>query len=441
MKLAIDLAYDVVACFMFELFSVAAATIVHCFYDEQVKITLRKLIIITGFELTLTCVLRFAPPVISDSVVTILLVFFGPAAICLWGSKNRLYKHIINYCRIILCEIFIFISSLLILEKGALLLGFTDNEEILLDANITSGLSMLAVPVLIIVGLYFTCIRKGVTLRLRRHEKLFVAVYCFMVLISYGSLEEGVEALKPMLWFTTVLLVMLTPVLIFKNRQSAYYSDLSAHNESFLEVELAASRQYREAQTETRAFRHDIKNELTLLSAMMSKGQYSEAEEYLNDMLDNVSALSPRIVTGDDMLDSLISSKLIPLEEKGIDLTVKGVLDGGLDWKPIDICSVFANAIDNAAEACSKLPDDAEKYIRITFRKTELHRIITITNPTAEQVDCNALNSGAHFTSKKDKERHGFGVRNIRRAAEKYGGILKLNCENGEFTLTIVLMK
>ena len=117
------------------------------------------------------------------------------------------------------------------------------------------------------------------------------------------------------------------------------------------------------------------------------------------------------------------------------------MLDGGLDWKPIDICSVFANAIDNAAEACSKLPDDAEKYIRITFRKTELHRIITITNPTAEQVDCNALNSGAHFTSKKDKERHGFGVRNIRRAAEKYGGILKLDCENGEFTLTIVLMK
>ena len=70
-----------------------------------------------------------------------------------------------------------------------------------------------------------------------------------------------------------------------------------------------------------------------------------------------------------------------------------------------------------------------------------MQRVITIKNPTAEDVDAEAPNSGRYNTSKPDKEHHGFGVRNIRKTVEKYGGMLSFACEDKEFILTIMLMK
>ena len=83
----------------------------------------------------------------------------------------------------------------------------------------------------------------------------------------------------------------------------------------------------------------------------------------------------------------------------------------------------FANAIDNSAESCMKLPQESKRYIHISFRKTEMQRVITIKNPTAEDVDAETLNSGRYNTSKPDKEHHGFGLRSIKKAAanEKLG--------------------
>ena len=236
------------------------------------------------------------------------------------------------------------------------------------------------------------------------------------------------------------LLLIVMPLMIYKNRQSAYFNEMSAHNESYLEAELAASRQYRETQEETRAFRHDMRNNLTLLAGLLKEKNYEEAERYLEDLSGELAELSPRIVTGDDMLDSLISSKLPELDRQGIALTVNGVIDGGLSWKPIDICAVFANAIDNAIRACEILPEGVERYIRISFRKTELQRVITITNRTAEKVDCAKLLSGeGRYTTKQEKSLHGFGLRNIRRTVEKYGGIMQLSSDEDEFRMTIVL--
>ncbi|MBQ8967962.1 sensor histidine kinase [Ruminococcus sp.] len=442
-KLANDILIEIAANYLLVAMVLAAGMIIHCFYDERITITRRKVLALFIEMIVMELTMLFAPSFITDSVILMLLLFFLPVIIVMWGSRNGVIGHLLNFGRIMLCQVAMLMCAMLSAGRAAELMGILKEEDYLERDNLYFILTICVIPTLIILVLYFSCVRKGITMPLRRHDKFFLFVYCIIMLMAMGNIEGEFEfdSFKPVMGLFTVLIAVSIPALIFKNRQSAYFSELSAHNESFLEAEIAASKQYRDAQEETRAFRHDIKNELTMLSALMREKRYDEAEGCLNDMLDNVSALSPKIVTGDDMLDSLISSKLSELEERGIDLTVKGVIDGGLEWKPIDICSVFANAIDNAAEACDKLPEGAEKYIRIAFRKTELQRMISVKNPTSEKVDVAALNSGAHHTSKKDKAHHGYGVGNIRRTAEKYGGMLNITCENGEFSLSIVFMK
>ena len=56
---------------------------------------------------------------------------------------------------------------------------------------------------------------------------------------------------------------------------------------------------------------------------LMKSGKNQEAASYLNDMLTEVNALSPKIVSGDDMVDSLISAmlpRLLSLEQSGFQI-------------------------------------------------------------------------------------------------------------------------
>ena len=429
-------------CFGVITFACSAALIIHCFYDETIKLSKRKIVVMSAIVFVSVVPMKVLPENIAESTPLILFEIFAPMIIPLIGSGKKFVGYIISFFRIFMTEMLIIIASGKCDIEIMYILGIVERGNEDLGDGLLYDLSITVLPTAICLLLYFFCVRKGIVMPFRRIEKLLVFIYSITLIISMSNLVEGeVEMMRSMLDVFSLVITIITPIFIYKNRQSAYFSELSAHNESFLEAELAASRQYREAQEETRAFRHDIKNELMMLSALMQDKRFEDAESSLNEMLGKVSELSPRIVTGDDMLDSLISSKLTDLDEKGIDVTVKGVLDGGLDWKPIDICSVFANAIDNASESCEKLDDESDKYIRINFRKTDMQRIITISNPTADAVDINALNNGTFRTSKKDKEHHGFGVRNIRKTVEKYGGMLTFSCADNEFVMTVVLMK
>ena len=310
-------------------------------------------------------------------------------------------------------------------------------------------ISRCGMLLLIILVLYFRFYKKGVALRLRKSDILAFTVYAVIVYMLsgfYSELEEenislagGRIELRVILTVVILLLVILIPVLIIRNRLSAYYKELTAHQQNFLETELNAARQYKAAQEDTRAFRHDVQNNLTVVSMLMQEGRTEEAERYLNDMRTEVSALSPKVVSGDDMVDSLISSKLAKMSELGIQFSLDGVIDGGLNWKPMDICTVFANLLDNAIEAAAQTENG---FLRLECKKSGHHRLIRASNSCAEDVDCDALMSGgSHMTSKKDKALHGYGIGNIRKTVEKYGGMMNIACADQIFTMELMLMK
>ena len=253
-----------------------------------------------------------------------------------------------------------------------------------------------------------------------------------------GDLAGGGPVLRNIVVGTMLLLLIVTPVLIIRSRISASYAERNAYQESFLEAELNASRQYKAAQEDTRAFRHDVQNNLTVLAMLMQEGKNDEAAQYLNDMRTEVSALSQKVVTGDDMVDSLISAKLARMEELGITFKTDGVIDGGLNWKPMDICTVFANLLDNAIEAAAQTENG---FITLEFRKSEHHRLIRASNSCAADIDCRVLMSDGHYTEKPDKSRHGYGISNIRRTVDKYSGMMQISCQNRIFTMEIILQK
>ncbi len=225
----------------------------------------------------------------------------------------------------------------------------------------------------------FRIYKKGIALPLRKADSISLLLYYViesMISLLFKSIEQKEIALagdriqlRIIIVAAMMLLLTVIPVLIIRNRISVSYQEQNAYQAQFLEAELQASRQYKAAQEDTRAFRHDVQNNLTVIAMMMQEGKIEDAQHYLNDLRSEISALSPKVVTEDEMVDALISAKLVRISECGITFRMDGVIDSGLNWKPMDICTVFANLLDNAIEAAANTENG---FIDLEFKNRSI---------------------------------------------------------------------
>ncbi len=233
-----------------------------------------------------------------------------------------------------------------------------------------------------------------------------------------------------------IILGIAAPVFVIISSADKALREQNKSQEAYMAAELEYIGRYKKKQVETRAFRHDIKNNLAITRMMLEEGHTEEAKEHIRDMLGEVSSLSPKYVTGDEMLDIIISMKADRMDELNIKFTLDGVTDGGLNIKPMDMCSVFANALDNAIEAASSCEDP---YVSFSIKRTDKFFIIKITNSASGKIDIEKLMSTSGYTSKNDKKHHGFGLMNVRRAVEECNGILKAESLDSSFTLSVMM--
>lgn len=213
--------------------------------------------------------------------------------------------------------------------------------------------------------------------------------------------------------------------------------------EGYIASELEYINQYKKSQEETRAFRHDIANNLSLLAAMMEEGKSDEAKDYVNELRGELRGMSPKYATGDEMLDCIVGMKASKMEEDGIKFNYDGLIDGGLGMKPVDVCNIFANALDNAIEACERISDKDNRWIDLKIKKTDQFFNIKLSNSIIQDkkglsLD-NLFDGSSRKTSKKDKNLHGFGTQNMKHAIEKYDGMLKSEAQEDTFTLSIMI--
>ena len=175
---------------------------------------------------------------------------------------------------------------------------------------------------------------------------------------------------------------------------------------------------------------HDMKNHLLLLEGSQGTDAMHQMAEQLRSQ---IAAYEDYIHTGNRFLDVIIKDKAEKMREKKIDFSV--MIDfGGIDFiKPLDISTLFGNGIDNAIEASEKLPQE-ERIILVKAGRVRDFVSILIENNCIEE------EKAEHDrTSKPDDFLHGFGIPNMQKSAEKYGGTCITVRKGGKFALKILL--
>ena len=301
----------------------------------------------------------------------------------------------------------------------------------------------LAVYCPVFFYLYYRVYKQNIVMKCGKRERIFVWIFsgaCFGVGgLFWESNRESSLALG-VLGATFILATVLLPVFIYYLRISGHYQERAKQQEFYMQAELEHFQQYKKTQEETSRFRHDLQNNLLCMDQLLSQGKKQEAAEYLKGLLEITENLRPKYVTGDEILDSILGVKSEIMAKNGIDFQLDGVLAGGLSWKSVDVCAVFANGLDNAIEACMKLPPE-QRRIAMVIKATPQFWLVRIENPVQTAVDTGKLfRKNGSYTSKTDGN-HGIGTYNMKHTVEKYGGMIKAECADGRFILEIMIDK
>lgn len=179
-----------------------------------------------------------------------------------------------------------------------------------------------------------------------------------------------------------------------------------------------------------RSIYHDMKNHLLVLQAQSIPTQ--EVRQSIQSLQEQIEAYENYYHTGNDYLDVIICDKSRLARENQIDFYAAIQFDEGNFLEPLDISTIFGNGLDNAIEASEKLPESM-RLITVKASRIRDMLIIVIENNMGLEVLV------SEKTSKKDTFLHGFGISNIQKVAEKYGGQCIAKPRNEKFILKVVL--
>lgn len=202
---------------------------------------------------------------------------------------------------------------------------------------------------------------------------------------------------------------------------------------SQLAIQEASVKNLENAYNRTRSFRHDIKNHILLMNMLAEQGKFEELKSYLKDMGGVIDESSYVRISGISAVDAILNEKLYEAQSKNITTNYDVINLDKNNIKPLDMCIILSNSLDNAIEANERISDPDRRYIKLKIHGNETFSVISVSNPTDEH----PKKKGANLfrTSKNDAENHGFGLKNIENTVLKYNGEMLCKCEDGVFTL------
>ena len=256
----------------------------------------------------------------------------------------------------------------------------------------------------------------------------FLAAY-YSVTVSFNA-EYTKETANSLTMFSSLLIVGCIAYLVIKYLTA---SQKKRATEKQLELELNHYSNMVEKNRDMRVFRHDFKNNLISVRALIGGGQYNEAEKYIDELYGRLDATKNAFSTGNHLADAILAEKNSAAVSQKTEIDFDGIIPSdGID--NIDLCTILANALDNALEA-SKSIENAIINVRAAVNSAVF--MLTVSNPTLQPVE---IKNNRVKTTKADSVNHGLGIGSIKNAAKKYNGEVNLKYEDGHFTVEVMMI-
>ena len=255
---------------------------------------------------------------------------------------------------------------------------------------------------------------------------------CFVILLS---LEAGGE--KSLLMCASIVIsIVLTDYfmlymmerfnyLVQKQYEDAMYREEMHYKDIYYEE---AEKQNKEVQK----LKHDMKHKLHELYHLVENSDGQELSEKIGAMCMEFEQIDEKQYSDNPIVDSVLRIKFGRAKARGIKVETSIRIPKQMQLDHGDIGVLYGNLVDNAVEACSKVPE-GQRFVKIENKYQSGILLLVITNSKTGKKNKSLK------TTKKDNIRHGHGVQSVRKVVEKYNGTVSFTDKGDIFEVSAML--
>lgn len=206
--------------------------------------------------------------------------------------------------------------------------------------------------------------------------------------------------------------------------------------ESEIERQAERYQQFSKSVEEIRTYRHDMKNHLLCMDALLQEYKVEEAKQYIEQLNIVFKTKGEPLNAKNYILNALIQEKIKQAKKLKIKVNINVTIRRKMKIQNMEWCILYGNALDNAIEALSKVPQD-QRYLKITIKNNGNMLFTEIRNQMVGSI--HVKEDQLLETSKKEKHLHGIGLKNIQDCVKKYDGEMQITTKDHTFILTFIL--
>lgn len=374
-------------------------------------------------------------------VILTIMLWIYPKITFLWRGHlvvsialTTLYKDHIKrkiWVIVLVSVLYLFISYLTCLCLNIFVLNFSSAKRQLFEVFCINIVFLLIIRNMTLIHCYRK--KKEITyMELAMNVCVPVGtLYLFYIIIQQNSLNYC-----QMGYCVFVLTIFNVVIFILFDKVKGFCKE---------KLELVAVREQRESyqnqlkllqelQENAKIVRHDLKNHLFALKAMITKESKKEAIGYIDEVRDYIENKFRLSNSGNLTIDSIINYKLGVAVQNQIEVDLVINIPVELKIEPIDVTTIIGNLLDNAIEAATKVEGKRWLHIEIGYDRNIITIMISNTyNGSIRVVHSNLV------STKEDVLLHGIGIRSVKKSVQKYHGDFVYSYNKEVFQVNVVL--
>lgn len=183
----------------------------------------------------------------------------------------------------------------------------------------------------------------------------------------------------------------------------------------------------------TKRLRHDWRHHLMTLNGIAESGDIQEVRRYLKELIPEYGAGKDITLCRNHVVDVILQHYAGMAEHCGIEMEVAADIPQEPGITDTDLCIIFGNLVENAAEACIGQKEGA-RHIKVNACMKGRQLIVMVKNTHGNAID---KRNGIFYSTKHEGE--GVGLLSVRKVAAKYQGIMKAEYDRLHFTAYVIL--
>ena len=204
-----------------------------------------------------------------------------------------------------------------------------------------------------------------------------------------------------------------------------------------LQVQMKAQKDSVEAlgnsYAEQRKLTHDFNAHIDMLHNYLAAGEIDDAKSYAAHLKARQTERVLLVRTHNHTMDALLNQKGYAAQKYQIDIRFSVNDLSGLLIAPMDMTVVMNNLLDNAIEACQKVPPEGRSiYVQLILKDALFLSVRNTSLPVT-------IVENTIATTKSPAQLHGFGLQNVKTVLEKYQAFFTMRYENGYFSFAAEL--